>query len=710
MDIAGFLRRYPPFDELDEDGLARLARSVEIEHFPADTVILQQGGDPAQALYVVRKGAVELLDDGMLLDQLVEGEVFGQFSLLADETPTLTVRAQEDTLCYLVPPETADPLLGSEAGVSFVIGSMRRRITSAAESSAGAADPRLTPVGSLVRREPVTADPATPVAEAAARMADERVSSLLIPTPDGWGIVTDRDLRTRLVAASADPSIPVVEIATFPVRTIDRDTLAGAALLGMFADGIHHYPVTEPGGRIVGVVTDTDLMGIGRHTPFAARSAIERARTAQEVAAAGRELPALVTAMVDARTDPIDVGRVVALVVDAMTVRLLHLAIERQGDPPCAWAWLALGSAARHEQALHTDQDHALAFDPIPGQPDADPYFAELAEFVTAGLEAAGIPRCTGDAMATHPTLRRPIDEFVVHFADWMDHPNPKATVLSSIEYDFRQVAGPLDAEPTLDDAVRRARHKPEFLRMLSRRALDLKPPTGFVRDLVVEAKGEHAGRLDIKHGGITIVTNLARTWAVRAGVTQKGHARPPGCRHARRAGPARHRRREGAVRGLPLPVGDPAPASGRAGGRGPGARRLRRSGVAGTVLPQRPEGSVPGDHACAAPVGERRGHPPVLTRVSTVDQSARSVPMAWKPPSTCTTSPVMPAAMSDNRNATALPTGVGSVRSQPSGARRPHASEIWSNPGMPLPAIVLSGPAETVLTRICLGPRSRAR
>ena len=72
MDIAGFLRRYPPFDELDDDGLARLARSVEIEHFPADTVILQQGGDPAQALYVVRKGAVELLDDGMLLDQLVE--------------------------------------------------------------------------------------------------------------------------------------------------------------------------------------------------------------------------------------------------------------------------------------------------------------------------------------------------------------------------------------------------------------------------------------------------------------------------------------------------------------------------------------------------------------------------------------------------------------------------------------------------------------
>ena len=161
----------------------------------------------------------------------------------------------------------------------------------------------------------------------------------------------------------------------------------------------------------MGVVTDTDLMGLGRHTPFAAQER-DRARRApsQEVAAAGRELPAVVTAMVDARADPIDVGRVVALVVDAMTERLLQLAIADHGDPPCAWAWLALGSAARHEQALRTDQDHALAYDPIAGQPDADPYFAELAEFVTAGLEAAGIPRCNGDAMATHPALRRPID------------------------------------------------------------------------------------------------------------------------------------------------------------------------------------------------------------------------------------------------------------------------------------------------------------
>ena len=97
------------------------------------------------------------------------------------------------------------------------------------------------------------------------------------------------------------------------------------------------------------------------------------------------------------------------------------------------------------------------------------------------------------------------------------------ASILASIGYDFRQVAGPLDAEPSLDDALRQARGHPSFLRHLGRRALDLKPPTGFFRDLVVEHQGEHAGRLDVKHGGISIINNLARAYSTQAGVTAKG-------------------------------------------------------------------------------------------------------------------------------------------------------------------------------------------
>jgi CBS domain-containing protein len=489
VDIEGFLGRYAPFEALTPEQRSKIARSVEIEHFAAGVTILQQSGEPSTVLYVIRKGAVELLDDEQLLDLLVEGEVFGQFSLLAHESPALTVRAHEDTLCYLIPPDVAGAVLGSKAGMSFVIGSMRRRIASAVAAAADAPDRRLVAIGELVRRSLVTAPRDTPVGDAAALMASQRVSSLLIPFPDGWAIATDRDLRIKVVAAGIGAEVPVGDIATFPARTLPAGTLAGEALLSMLANGIHHYPVTAPDGTVIGVVTDTDLMGLGRHTPFAAKSSIERAGSAAQVSEAGRELPDVVAAMVDARADPIDVGRVVALVVDAMSERLLQLAIAELGDPPCSWAWLSLGSAARHEQALRTDQDHALAYVPVEGSPDPDPYFAAMAEVVAAGLEAAGIPRCEGDAMATHPGLRRPLDGFVDVFAEWMDRADRQATELSSIGYDFRQVAGPLDAEPALVEAVRRARSRPIFVRQLAGRALDLTPPTGFFRDSSCRAR-----------------------------------------------------------------------------------------------------------------------------------------------------------------------------------------------------------------------------
>jgi CBS domain-containing protein len=404
-----------------------------------------------------------------------------------------------------------------------MVGSMRRRLRRAVEApQPDTPDPQLAPVGELIRRPAVTIRPGASVADAAALMAAERVSCLPVLTPGATrplGIVTDRDLREKVVARRRSPDTPVEEVATVPVVTLPMDALAGDALLAMFERGVHHFPVVDGSGALMGVVTDTDLMGLGRQTSFAIKSAIERAGDAGEVAAAGRQLPGVITALVGSSADPVDVGRVVAVVVDTLTRRLLHLGIRRLGEPPCAWAWLALGSAARHEQALLTDQDHALAFD---GPSSADPWFADLAGFVAHGLEAAGIPRCTGDAMAVHPQMRRPLDGWLDALRSWMDDPGVEGSIASSIVFDHRQVAGPLEAEAAFDAVVRTAKGHPAFVRHLARRALAHAPPTGFFRDLVVEAGGEHAGRLDLKRGGITIVTSLARAFATGAGLVER--------------------------------------------------------------------------------------------------------------------------------------------------------------------------------------------
>jgi CBS domain-containing protein len=521
VDVRAFLADHPPFDALTDPELDRVVSSVQIEHFAPGAVILRQAAAPASHLFVIRRGGAEIVDEGRVIDEVGEGDVFGMWSLLDQVAPTATVRASEDTLCYLIDAEVAHQVLRSPAGISFITASVRRRIAAVDETLKAEVDlVRYREVGALVRRAPVTCDPVTAVADAAGLMARERVSSLLIPYADGTvGILTDRDLRTRVVAERRSADTPVREVMTPRAETVPSDAMVGEVLLRMLEGGFHHFPIADPGGRVVGVVTDTDLMGIGRNTPFALKSAIERAPDRDAVASAIGELPDVITALVDSSADPVDVGHIIAFSIDAATRRLLELGIAEQGEPPFPWAWLALGSAARQEQAIRTDQDHAMAFE---GDPDpADASLAPLAEFVTAGLEAAGIARCNGDVMATNPALRLPLQDWVRRFDFWMNEQSPKASEQLSIIFDFRRVAGKLEAEAALDEIMATAVNRPIFLTHLARRALDLRPPIGFVRGLIVE-RGDHPGTVDLKHGGILIVGNLARAWATRAGVTAK--------------------------------------------------------------------------------------------------------------------------------------------------------------------------------------------
>jgi len=181
---------------------------------------------------------------------------------------------------------------------------------------------------------------------------------------------------------------------------------------------------------------------------------------------------------VDEGADPLDVGRMVTLVIDAMTQRFISFAVERLGAPPVPWAWLMLGSAARREQAVITDQDHALAFE-LNGEEieEVDGYFLELARAVTSGLEAAGIPRCHADVVAENRSLRRPLDHWVTAFNEWMDEPRLEAGRQASILFDQRRSAGPLEAERTLGQVIGSAGTRPHFIARLAKQAVDVPSP-----------------------------------------------------------------------------------------------------------------------------------------------------------------------------------------------------------------------------------------
>lgn len=378
-------------------------------------------------------------------------------------------------------------------------------------------------LGSLLR-QPVTCPASTTATDAAAIMSRERTPWLLVPRSGGSGIVTEQDLTEHVLAAGRSARTPIGEITAELGPMISSDRSAADALMFMLESGRRHVPVVDAHRRVLGIISETDLVALGWRSSLMLQTRIETGPDAATVAATGRDLPRVVAAMVDEGADPVDIGRLVTLVIDTLTRRLIDLTVEQLGDPPVPWAWLTLGSSARREQGIITDQDHALAFD-LQGEPleEVDAYFLELAKAVTSGLEAAGIPRCGADVVAENRSLRRPLDHWVSAFNDWMDQARLQGGRQASILFDQRRSTGPLEAERVLGTVISSASHRPRFLARLARQAVEARPPRAHFRGFAVEGQGPNEGTLDIKRAGITPIVNLARSYALEVGVTEAG-------------------------------------------------------------------------------------------------------------------------------------------------------------------------------------------
>ena len=525
MDIPSFLRMYPPFDELDEERLAEVVRHTHIEFFPVGAVIQQQAGEPSAFLYIVRTGSVEAVEGELVADVLGEGELFGFVSLFTGLEPAFTLRAAQDTICYLIDRDIALGVMATRRGLAFLAGSLRRREVSVLEGpEREAVDAWAMHVGTLVRRPPVVLSASSTVREAAELMAAERVSSVLVrPEVDGdFGIVTDRDLRAKVVATGRASDTPIADIMTRPIVSVVREATAAEVIAVMYERGIHHVPVCREDGEPVGMITDTDLLGLEQRTPFVVKSELERARSADEAIHIGTRLPEMFASLVQAHADPLDIAHAVAVTIDTLTTRLLELTIDEMGDPPCPWAWLALGSEARQEQGLATDQDNALALECTREEfARVDPYFQRLATTVNDGLERAGIPRCRAGVVASNPEWRGTLEVWEERFWGWIREPARTGRAFVGIAFDYRRVTGPLDVDPGLDDVIRRSSKEDQFVRQLAKLAVDSRPPVGILKDAVVHPKGRSAQAFDVKQGGIAPITNLARVLAVESGVTE---------------------------------------------------------------------------------------------------------------------------------------------------------------------------------------------
>jgi CBS domain-containing protein len=253
------------------------------------------------------------------------------------------------------------------------------------------------PVKHLIKRAPVFVAASSSVSAAASVMQHAGIGSVLVST-DPPGIITDRDLRGRVLAAGLGPDAPVSQVMSWPIKTIDSDVPIFAALQIMLENNIHHLPVVES-ATVIGVVSSTDLLRHEFNNPLYLRRTLENLQDAAALTSYAHDIATLVGRLFNGGVSALEIGRVVSSINDALLRRLVYLAQQSLGPTPMPFAWIVFGSEGRLEQALLTDQDNALVY--AEESATAQDYFRALSSYVVDSLITVGFPRCAGGYMAT---------------------------------------------------------------------------------------------------------------------------------------------------------------------------------------------------------------------------------------------------------------------------------------------------------------------
>lgn len=520
-EILEALCQHAPFNEIaDDPQLNDMTKEIEIQYVRAGEWVIAPSA-LNNTLFFIRSGAIEVLSkEEKLIRRMNEGELFGYFSLLRGGKSSQSMRTIEDSLLYRIPARWFLKLYEENDNFSDFFELAREvRLRVAMDSQNSDVSLMTCPVVSLLRRPPISADISSDILTSAQIMTEHRVSSLLITENDELiGIVTDRDLRTRAVAKGLAYSTSIADIMTRDPIVMDSGDYASEAVLKMMERNVHHIPIVK-NGRPIGVVSTGDIIQKESHGSVYLISDIYKQTSIEGLKSISRKMTHTFTQLVVADANTQMIGNAMSHIGTAFVKRLLQLAEEKFGVPPVPYCFIALGSQAREEQTIKTDQDNALILSDKYDKKIHGEYFEALTDWVCRHLDDCGYTLCTGDIMASNSRWRQPLKVWKENFSEWIQKPKAEALLRLSIFFDLRGIYGDKTLAKQLNQHIRQeAQQHSGFLTYMARNANQRKPPLGFFRQFVLDGEGEQSRTFNLKERGIAPIIDIVRVHALACG------------------------------------------------------------------------------------------------------------------------------------------------------------------------------------------------
>ncbi|QDZ42427.1 DUF294 nucleotidyltransferase-like domain-containing protein [Corynebacterium sp. sy039] len=536
-EVRNFLATTAPFAQLPDAVIDQLPAKMDMRYVRSGTTIIQRGAHN-DFCFIIRSGAVDVIgDNDILLDRRDAGRCFGYSTIFGENNSRYTMIAVEDCLLMAIKREHINTLAEQYPDLARFFSSLTKRISAAAAQLRAQASSDLLRIrlSEFMVKNPVHATADISIVQAAQIMQEHNVSSLLIVEQAQTqsndthaceqsviGIITDKDLRNKVVAKNMDTTQNVHRIMAPMPRTLNDDVQAFEAMMLMSEYGIQHIPVTRD-NELVGIVSSADILRLMRNDPIYLTADLSRKNSIDELKDTYSSIDEVAVRFIDRGTSPEDIAGLLTMTADTLTRRLLYLAEQKLGHPPVPYEFVVVGSQGRKGMGLASDQDNCLVLDDNYNPQQHGHYFEQLSRFVCEGLAQAGQPLCPGEMMAMNPQWRMTRTQWIDTFHHWITAPEPEALLHVQTFFDFRSIYTSTTtqlAQEVHKNAVEMAQSSVRLQAHLATLAVRREPPLGFFRGFVVDRSGKYANTLDVKKGGLAAIVQMARLFSLTSGIT----------------------------------------------------------------------------------------------------------------------------------------------------------------------------------------------
>ena len=533
-----FLRKYPPFNQMEAAHLAFLVENCQLRFYAAGDSIIKPSDGPIEYFYIVKQGLVHgerphsSKDGKETTFAITTGECFPLAALIGERATRTEHLAAQDCFCLLLNKPAFIKLFTLSSplrdfalrGVSSLLDQVNQQVQLHATQTLGAQYSLEARLGELAMQQPVSCRPQTPLREAVRLMHEQHVGSMVITDEQRkpLGIFTLRDLRRVVADGCSDLNQPIAQLMTQQPFALSPQASAFDAAMAMTERHIAHVCLVEH-GRLCGVISERDLFSLQRVDLVHLARSIRHAGKLETLAALRSDIQQLVDHMLAHGASSTQITQLITQLNDHTVCRVIELGIEALGDPGVPFTWLCFGSEGRREQTLYTDQDNGILFDATDATEAAAirARLLPLATHINNALAECGFSLCKGQIMASNPELCLSRSEWSRRFNGFVREATAENLLASSIYFDLRVVWGSEDGCRQLQqELLDLVADSPLFQRMLADNALRQKPPVGRLRDFVVARKGAEKDTLDLKVQGLTPFVDGARLLALANGIS----------------------------------------------------------------------------------------------------------------------------------------------------------------------------------------------